>query len=273
MVWEVGPVSGDDDAWCSSTPKRLEPEAGSGALRSVGSALDVLECFATDAELGVSDIARRLGIAKSTAHRLLQTLLSRGFIEQHTGTGQYRLGLHVYELGQLAQARNAYRHAALPILREVATTCRHTVNFSVPDGADVVFIERIEIGEGARILGHAGRRFPSHTTSSGKVIAAFNPAAEAARRAAGFPPRSTGTVRNLVDWQRQVSAARRSGFATSTSESFEGASSVAVPVLVQGVAVAAVSTLGEMATIQADTDRLVPLLTAASRRIARAVSR
>ena len=80
-----------EHAWCATTPRKpvavQEPTLGSG-LKSVGSALDVLECFAVDGELGVSDIARRLGVAKSTAHRLLQTLVSRGFVEQDQTTGQ-----------------------------------------------------------------------------------------------------------------------------------------------------------------------------------------
>ena len=87
-----------DQAWCATTPKRAQGDDHHGSgLKSVGSALDVLECFALDGELGVSDIARRLGVAKSTAHRLLQTLASRGFVEQDVQSGQYRLGLHVYE--------------------------------------------------------------------------------------------------------------------------------------------------------------------------------
>src|SRR5690242_4161323 len=97
-----------ENVWCSSTPKRSHGDDTAG-VKSVGSALDVLECFATDGELGVSDIARRLGVAKSTAHRLLQTLTSRGFVEQRADTGLYRLGIHLYELGELALARNTLR--------------------------------------------------------------------------------------------------------------------------------------------------------------------
>ena len=60
--------------------------------------------------LPVASVARRLGVAKSTAHRLLQTLGSRGFVEQDGHSGQYRLGIHIYELGALALARNELRH-------------------------------------------------------------------------------------------------------------------------------------------------------------------
>lgn len=267
-------MSSVEAVWCATTPRKpavVDDALGSG-LKSVGSALDVLECFATDGELGVSDIARRLGVAKSTAHRLLQTLVSRGFVEQDRQTGQYRLGIHLYELGQLALARNELRHAALPTLRQIAQATGLTVNFSVPDGADVVFVERIENLDGVRILGHFGRRLPSHCTSSGKVIAAFNPSAYQARLAAGFPPRVSNTVRSADDWAAIVEQARTKRFAASHGESFDGASSVAVPLLSRGVAVASVSVFGPTGQVAPAVGQLVPLLTAASQRIVKAIS-
>jgi DNA-binding IclR family transcriptional regulator len=263
-----------EPVWCATTPRKVaatdDAHLGSG-LKSVGSALDVLECFATDGELGVSDIARRLGVAKSTAHRLLQTLVSRGFVEQDQHSGQYRLGIHLYELGQLALARNELRHAALPTLRQVAQATGLTVNFSVPEGADVVFVERIENRDGVRILGHFGRRLPSHCTSSGKVIAAFNPSAYHARLNAGFPPRLSNTVRTADDWAAVVEVARTKRFAESHGESFDGASSVAVPVLSRGTAIASVSVFGPTEQVAPAVGQLVPLLTAASRRVSKAV--
>ncbi len=262
-------IAAQEHAWCATTPKRTQAGdlAGSG-LKSVGSALDVLECFATDGELGVSDIARRLGVAKSTGHRLLQTLASRGFVEQDPHTGQYRLGIHLYELGALALARNELRHVALPFLRQVAAATGLTVNLSVPDGPDIVFVERIENSDGVRILGHVGRRLPAHTTSSGKAIAAWNQRADEARRRAGFPPRVSHTVRTEADWDRCLENVRKVGYAVSHSESFDGASSVAVPVIFRRVAIASVSVFGPSETIQPQVDRLVPVLVAASRRIA-----
>jgi len=264
-------IVAQEHAWCATTPKRsaVSDPSGSG-LKSVGSALDVMECFATDGELGVSDIARRLGVAKSTAHRLLQTLASRGFVEQVVHSGQYRLGMHVYELGALALARNELRHAALPFLRQVATATGLTVNLSVPDGPDIVFVERIENSDGVRILGHFGRRLPAHTTSSGKAIAAWNPKADLARRRAGFPPRVSHTVRTEADWEGCLDNVRKVGYAVSHSESFDGASSVAVPVIFRRVAIASISVFGPSEVIRPQVDRLVPVLVAASRRIARA---
>lgn len=273
VVEFANPPMGESAAWSITTPKRVtNGSATSGSsLRSVGTALDVLECFAADGELGVSDIARRLGVAKSTAHRLLQTLVSRGFVEQDVHSGLYRLGIHIYELGELALARNELRHAALPTIRQVAAATGLTVNFAVPDGPDVVFVERIENRDGVRILGHFGRRLPAHTTSSGKAIAAFNAAADHARRQAGFPPRVGRTVRTQDDWLRCLGQVRKDGYAASHGESFDGASSVAVPILdASKIAIAAISVFGPSEIIEPQIDRLLPVLVAASSRITRA---
>lgn len=257
-----------ETAWCASTPLRRKPSDG-GGLRSVSTALDVLECFAADGDLGVSDIARRLGIAKSTVHRVLTTLAGRGFIEQDPETGLYRLGLHLYELGELTIGRHELRHRALPTLRQVATQTGLTVNFGVPDGADVVFLERIALGAGEHILGHAGRRFPAHVTSSGKAIAAFSLTVDRARREAGFPPRVRGTVRTEQDWAHELAGVRSKGYAMAVDESFDGVGSIAVPVLRGELAVASISVFGPSESVVAREDRIVPLLRAAARRIGR----
>ena len=123
---------------CSGVTPCFEAAApASSMLRSVRIALDVLECFATDEELGVTDVATKIGVAKSTAHRVLTTLAGRGFIEQDPDSGLYRLGLHLYELGQLTISRNPLRHAALPTLRQIASQTSLTANLAIADGPDL----------------------------------------------------------------------------------------------------------------------------------------
>ena len=202
---EPPPETIRDDAWCTSTPRR----GTAGGLRSVGTALDVLESFAADSALGVSDVARRLGVAKSTAHRVLTTLAGRGFVE------------------------------------------------------------RIESLHGVRILGHSGRRQPAHCTSSGLVIAAFNPTVEYDRREAGFPPRARGRIRRIEEWDRALAETRRRGHAVLHSGSFTDASSVAVTIRVQGMAVGSISAFGPTPLLEPDVHRVVPLFTAAANRIAK----
>ncbi len=122
------------------------------------------------------------------------------------------------------------------------------------------------IGEAYELLKGLGL---SHTEMA-DVFAAWNTGADAARRRAGFPPRVSRTVRTEADWDRCLESVRKVGYAVSHSESFDGASSVAVPVIVHRDAIASISVFGPTEAIEPKVDRIVPVLVAASRRIARA---
>lgn len=245
-----------------------KPAAESEGLRSVGSALDLLECFAVDGELGVSDLARRMGVAKSTAHRLLSTLRSRGFVEQNPETGRYRLGLHLYELGHLAQIRSTLRRVALPICQDLVRRTGLNVNLSVPDGADVVFVERLDAGRSGVPVNESGSRLPAHVSSSGKALAAWNTRLARARTEAGFPPRASNTVRTVADWEQALAEVRQRGYATSRDESYDGVSTMAVPVLdLRREAIAAVSFFGRTADLDRDQRALLQLLQHGAARI------
>src|SRR5215211_4735259 len=160
------------------------------ALQSVSIALGVLEALAIAPELSLSELARRVGVAKSTAHRTCAVLTAAGMLTR-TPAGKYRLGLRLIEYGHLATARSAVGEHGLPLLVELRSALGETVQIGVPAGADVVYVERVE---GVRALRHANensRRSPRHRSSAGKVLAAFNPDLLDARPRAGLPP-STG---------------------------------------------------------------------------------
>ena len=255
------------------TPIGRAPISGSETLKSVATALDVLECFALDDELGVSDIARRLGIAKSTAHRLLSTLCSRGLTEKNPDSGQYRLGLHLYELGQLAQSRLKLRQTALPLLEDLRRVSGLSVPLGVIDGADIVYAERLETPAGRELLAGVSRRWPSHCTSSGKAIAAFNAELAQARRDIGFPPRTTGTIRSIRDYDRALAETRRLGVGIGHGEAVTGISSVAAPVRdLSGRAYASVSVVGPSSVLIGDLDRTARLVRTVAGHIAHRLS-
>ena len=104
----MGPPSTADPAVNERRPK----------LKSVGIALDIIDALAEAPELGVSDLARRVGIAKSTAHRTCAVLAERGLLDR-TADGAYRLGLRLVEYGGLATERTAIRDRGLTLLVEL----------------------------------------------------------------------------------------------------------------------------------------------------------
>jgi DNA-binding IclR family transcriptional regulator len=217
-----------------------------GGLRSVLAARVLLDCFADEDELGVTELAKRIGVAKSTAHRLLTTLCARGLASRNDETGRYRLGMHLYELGQLAVGRNEIRNAALPLLQELQQATA-TARFS-----------------------RVSRRLPAHCTSSGKAIAAFTPDLAAARSTAGFTSLTSRSIHTARQFALALAETRKRGYAVSVDEAVEGLTSVAAPVKAHdGSARAAISVVGPTDRVLADVDRPARLVQLAAQKLSR----
>lgn len=216
-----------------------------GALQSVSNALAVLDCLADERELGVAEIARRLGIAKSSAHRILLTLAAAGYVQRVSETRRYRLGLRLHELGELVASRSQLRDYALPLLESLRTQTGETVHLAIPEGSQMFYVERLESYQGLRFSSRVGRMRPIYLTSSGKAVSAFNPEVAEAAIAAGFVPRTPRTIRNKTQFLRCLAETRERGYAYSVEEDELGLASVAAPVLDHtGKARAAISVAG-----------------------------
>jgi DNA-binding IclR family transcriptional regulator len=239
-----------------------------GGLQSVLAALDLLDCFEEQEEYGVSELARNIGVAKSTAHRLLTTLCARGFAERDEESGRYRLGLHLYDLGHLAVSRSDIRNAALPILQDVHHRTGATAHIGVPDGDDVIYLERIVSRESLETFSKVGRRAPSATTSSGKVMYAYSPRF-ANGRMQGRLPMAFGLDNGLAARFRvALQETVKRGFAISVDESMQGLTSIAAPVLGHdGVARAAVSLVGPTPRVLADIQSPARLVQLAAKKL------
>jgi DNA-binding IclR family transcriptional regulator len=223
-------------------------------LRSVSIALSILDCFGVASELGPSAVAREVGIAKSTASRMLAVLASRGFLERH-GPGRYRLGLRMFEFGQLALSRLNLFEASVPVLAALRDRVRDLVQLGVPMGAEVLFLDRFEAQNlDPRFHGQQWRRVPAHSSSSGRAIAAFNPTVARSMFEAGLIRRTRYTVVDPRRLGEILAEIRRRGFAATHEELEEGISSVAAPILIgdgdDRRAVAAVSVAGPTARLQ-----------------------
>ncbi|MGH9134451.1 MAG: IclR family transcriptional regulator [Ilumatobacteraceae bacterium] len=238
-------------------------------LQSVTIALDIVDALAESRDLGLSELARRVGIAKSTAHRTCSVLVGRGLLRR-TPSGTYQLGLRFVEYGQLATVRSAVGERALPMLVELRNALGETVQIGVPDGGDVVYVERVEGVHALRYIDGNPRRAPVHRSSAGKVLAAHLPEVLEARLRAGLPP-STGYTIVVPDVFREelVKVCKR-GYARSIDETELGMSSLAVPIRSHpdGPVVAAISLVGPTGRIAGSAEsRNVATLTAAARQL------
>jgi len=246
---------------------------GKPALQSVSIALGVLDALAVAPELSLSELARRVGVAKSTAHRTCAVLTAAGLLTR-TPAGKYRLGLRLIEYGHLATARSAVGEHGLPLLVELRSALGETVQIGVPAGADVVYVERVEGVRALRYHSDNSRRGPVHRSSAGKVLAAFVPGVLEARLKAGLPP-STGYTIVVPDVFRvEIDKVRQRGYARSVDETEIGMSSLAVPVrsAPNGQVVAAISMVGPTSRVAGETESSnVASLHAASRKLTEAL--
>jgi DNA-binding IclR family transcriptional regulator len=201
-------------------------------------ALDLLDAFRGDAELTVTELSRRVGIAKSTASRTCAVLERRGMLERSVA-GRYRLGSKLMEYGHLAKLRHGLSTRARILLTEVRDAVGETVQLGVPSGADVLYLERVEAVRSLRHSSESYRYTAVHRSSNGKVLAAWNPSLADARLRAGLPASTGYTIVVAEMFLRELDRVRERGYARSVEESELGGASIAVPVFDRGGSVVA----------------------------------
>ncbi|MEU1166916.1 helix-turn-helix domain-containing protein, partial [Streptomyces sp. NPDC005921] len=113
-------------------------------MRSVTTALQVLEAVAVNQPVGLSALARALGLPKTTVQRSLTTLADSGWIEQQASTGRWQVGVRAFVVGSAVSARGGLRSIALPMMRELGVEVGETVHLMVPTGREVVLVERVD---------------------------------------------------------------------------------------------------------------------------------
>jgi IclR family KDG regulon transcriptional repressor len=249
---------------------------GGEGLSSVGNAARLLKMFLSrEKELGVSELARRLGLGKSTVHRLLTTLLSEGLIEKDPQTGNYRLGIVMFELGEAVRVHMDLHTACGPILASLREETHESCQVGILDGHEIVYVDRLESSQALRLFNETGRRVPVHCTSSGKVLLAYLPEGELGQVLARAPLARL-TPRTIVDrdaLRDELRLVRRRGWAEAVEERETGVASIAAPVRnVAGEVVAAISIGAPLARLgAAQRKRLAPFVLeageAASRRL------
>lgn len=245
------------------------PAETEGTLHSVSLAVEALDFLAATPEMGVTELSRRLGVAKSTTHRLLSTLCAKGLVERSPDSQRYRLGRRLHELGEVVASRSQLRERSLPLLEELREKTGETVHVAVPVGGEVFYVERLESYHGLRFSSRVARRMPVHCTSSGKAMAAFNAELAAAAIRLGFPPITPRTIRDRKQFLQCVKQTRLRGYAFSIEEGEVGLSSVAAPVLDNtGIARAAISVAGPTPRVIGDgVERVAALVLDAARRL------
>jgi IclR family transcriptional regulator, acetate operon repressor len=213
-------------------------------IQSVDYALQLLLILKRDGLLRVTDAAAELGVARSTAHRLISMLRFRGFVEQaHDRT--YRAGSAFADLGGGPNSTTALLGIARPHLVRLTEKIGETSNLMIRSGADTQFIDSVESKKALRVGSRVGVRIAARLTSGGKVLLADLPFEEVALLHSELAD-DPGALNAL---KRMLSVTRRQGFGTNFQESERGV--IALGMAVRGTAGSAIAA----ATVSAPTVR------------------
>ncbi len=240
-----------------------------GPSTVIGRAFTLLSAFRPDdTEVSLADLCRRTGISKTTAHRLLHELSTWDAVEQ-VGRGGWRLGMTMFELGQLAPRQRGLREAAAPFLADLFQATQQTVHLAVPEGTDVVYVQKLHGRGGPEVASRIGGRMPAYCTGVGKAILAFAPPDRlAAVLDAGLARRTPRTVIVPRLLTAELATVREREYAEEHEESTVGIACVAAPIFAtEDTPVAAVSITGWANRL--DTNRFAPAVRTAALGITR----
>jgi IclR family pca regulon transcriptional regulator len=208
-----------------------------GFSQSLERGLGILAAFTpTQPSLGVSELAREVGLSRSTTHRYMSTLTRLGYLQQDAASRRYRLGPRVLDLGFSAINSMELRVISSPYLQRLSDETGFTVNMAILDGTDILYVERCRSSRaGQREIDlnlHVGSRLPAYCTSMGKVLLAYLAPKRRAALLDGLPlgKRGPNTLTSSKALEAELAAIRERGLALNNEELAYGLRSIAAPV-------------------------------------------
>ncbi|KKK36797.1 IclR family transcriptional regulator [Mesobacillus campisalis] len=243
-------------------------------IQSVDRALRILDLFDEyETELKITDISEKMHLHKSTVHSLLKTLQSQGYIEQNLDNGKYRLGMKLFERGNLVIRRLDLRTIAKKHLIDLSVKTQNTVHLVILDGREGIYIDKVEGTSATVLYSRIGRRIPLHSSAVGKALVANKTKRELQDLLKGYEyiQQTDKTITSEEAFIAELEAVKQNGFAIDKEENEPGITCVAVPIWDHsGTVIAAMSMSQHAAGVdQGKLDRTVEILKQASVKISK----
>jgi DNA-binding IclR family transcriptional regulator len=233
-------------------------------LSSVTTAVRLLKMFSEgEAEIGVTSLSRRLGVAKSTVYRLASTLVAEGMLEQNPETEKYRLGIALFALGALVRQRMDLSNEGRPYIFDLREATNETVHLAVLDQSEIMYVYDLESTQAIRMRANLGARKPALCTAEGRAILAFHPPELVEPLLLqGFRPRTPKTQTQPDALRAALAEVRVLGYAREDEQSELGMRSIAAPIRdSSGLVVGAVGMAGPLQRLSNETlARYAPLV-------------
>jgi len=210
---------------------RRRRSGSTNVVHSVIRALTLLDTMAAGGrEIGIADLSKRVRLHVSTVHRLLATLISRGYVRQNPETGKYALGLRGFVLGQAYLEQMDLRRVVQPALQRLAQSTGETANLVIMDRGEAVYLDKAESAQSVRFSSRIGHRAPLHCTAVGKVLLAWLPEdREEVLGGLTLTPLTRNTITEKDALRRELQRVAAQGYAVDREECEEGVSCFAVP--------------------------------------------
>lgn len=245
----------------------MSVELDKSVNQSTQMAFMVIEVMAEIGQpVGLSDLARRIGVSKVRVFRFLRTLLSLGYVLQDPETEKYRLSYKLYHLGQALADSTEILREARPVMVELRDATGFTVSFSQLEATGMRILDMVRTEQPVAIVTRPGALLDFHASAQGKIALAFG-GARLADTALRQWTSETPTDRGKVD--AEVEAVKRRGWADAPNQTLQGVTAVSAPIFdMKGAFVATLTIAGPTNTIGTPpAERFVDALTGAARKI------
>lgn len=242
-------------------------------LQTVEKALTVLEAIANEGELGVKDISERLGLARSTSHRMLATLEKLEYIVQNEQTGKYRPGVKIVQMGATILMNMNVVKECRPYLEELSHETDETTHLSIYNHGVITFVDKVVGKNPATVTSLIGQNRPAYVSASGKVLLSYlsDEKLQEYIENCGFEPVTPYSItdkENLKDYLRKV---REQGYAEDEQEAEEGLVCYAAPLRGRnGNVIAAISVSGPPSRLIHNKDVLINKLMETAHKMSKA---
>jgi DNA-binding IclR family transcriptional regulator len=215
-------------------PTHSAPAREKTAIQVIERMMNLLDTLASrTSAVSLKELAQSTGLHPSTAHRILNDMVVGRFVDRGEQPGSYRLGMRLLELGNLVKARLSVREAAIEPMRELHQRTGQTVNLSLRQGDEIIYVERAySERSGMQVVRAIGGRAPLHLTSSGKLfLAADDPRlVRAYATRTGLAGHTRNSITDLPKLERELSLVRARGYARDNEELEMGVRCIAAAV-------------------------------------------
>lgn len=225
--------------------KDVASSNSASTVQSVDRAVTILEILARAGDVGVTELARELGVHKSTAFRLVAALERRDLVEQNNGRGKYRLGTGILRLAGATTSRLDLVQESRHVSRTLAQRTGETVNIAVLSDGAALYMDQVAGSSALQPHNWVGQRIPLHATSNGKVLLSSLERSEVARQVPALRSYTANTITSFEAFVRELDDVRKRGYAIAIDELEIGLTAVAAPVRnIHGEVIASMSISG-----------------------------